>query len=67
MMAKIKSMRERAGFTQAEVAESLGIAQSTIAMWENGTNQPRADKLPQLAKLYGCKIDDLFDDTDRPA
>lgn len=59
-MIKLKILREQAGLSQMELAEKLNVGQSTIAMWENGTNAPRADKLPLLAKIFDCKIDDLF-------
>lgn len=52
--------RERANLLQSEVAERLDIDRSTVAKWETGTNMPRADKLPLLAKMYGCSIDQLF-------
>lgn len=57
---KMTQLRVRAGLTQKKVAEALGTAQSTIAMWENGISLPRADKLPEIAKLYGCTVDELF-------
>ena len=57
---ELERLRRKHGFTQADVGKSLGVQQSTVAMWENGQNMPRADKLPLLAKLYGCSIDDLF-------
>ena len=56
----MKKLRLAAGLSQAAVAEHLKIRQSTVAMWESGLNRPRADKLPELARLYHCSIDDLF-------
>lgn len=56
-----KIMRIKAGFTQPQVSEALGIPQSTIACWETGRALPRADKLPVLAKLFGCTIEELLD------
>lgn len=53
-------MRIRAGLTQPQVSEALGIPQSTIACWETGRALPRADKLPALAKLFKCSIDELL-------
>ena len=53
-------MREKAGLTQAETAMRIGVTQASIAQWENGDSFPRADKLPELAKILGCRIDDLF-------
>ena len=66
-MNMFRMAREEVGLTQEQVAKMLSVDQSTVSYWESGDVKPRADKLPQLAKLYGCKIDDLFDDTDRPA
>ena len=60
MREALKELRKRAGLNQADVAAALDIQQSTVAMWESGENKPRADKLPEIAKLYNCTIDDLY-------
>lgn len=60
MREALKELRKRAGLNQTEVATALNVQQSTVAMWENGENKPRADKLPELAKLYHCTINDLY-------
>lgn len=62
---RFKVLREKANLTQAQVAEALSIGQSTVSMWESGENLPRADKLPQLARLLGCTVDDLLGDGER--
>jgi transcriptional regulator with XRE-family HTH domain len=56
----IKSKRTQTGHTQESVAKELNVDRSTVAKWESGEAMPRADKLPALAKLFGCSIDDLF-------
>ena len=61
----IKHLREKRKMTQAQLAEKIGIGQSSVAMWEAGINCPRADKLPELARALGCTIDDLFMDDGR--
>ena len=54
--------------TQREVAEILGVKESAVSKWERGVSKPRADRLPLLAKLYGCTIEELLaDDSDVPA
>ena len=55
-----KIMRERAGLTQVQISKVLDIPQSTIASWETGRALPRADKLPQIAKLLKCTVDELL-------
>ena len=61
MNYKARERRKKLKMTQAELAEKLGVRQSTISQWESGISVPRADKLPQLARLLGCSIDELFE------
>lgn len=56
-----KILRKRANLSQKQVAKILETSQSTIACWETGRAKPRADKLPALAKLFGCTIDELLE------
>lgn len=46
--------------TQREVARILGVRESAVSKWETGLSRPRADRLPKIAKLYGCTIDELL-------
>lgn len=46
--------------TQREVAKILGVKESAVSKWERGVTKPRADKLPVIAKLYGCTIEELL-------
>lgn len=53
--------------TQQEVAKAVGVKASAVSKWERGISKPRADKLPLLAKLYGCSIEELLaSDTGQP-
>lgn len=54
------SARSKAGLSQAAVAEKLGISSASVCQWETGKNLPRADKLPEIAALYGCTVDELL-------
>ena len=60
-MNALKKRRLQAAVpTQREVAKALGVENSAVSKWERGINKPRADKLPQLAKLYKCTVDELL-------
>lgn len=48
--------------TQRDVAKILGVRESAVSKWERGLARPRADKLPAIAKLYGCTIEELLAD-----
>lgn len=52
--------RKKAGFTQEDVAKELNISGAAVCQWEKGKNLPDARKLPQIAKLYGCSVDELL-------
>ena len=54
--------RKKAGLTQAVVAEKLGITAASVCQWETDKNLPRAEKLPEIATLYGCTVNDLLSD-----
>ena len=58
---KIKQLREGRNYNQNDLAEVLGVDRSAIAKWETGESFPRTDKLPKLAEILGCSIDDLFE------
>ena len=60
MYQNIKTLREVAGISQELLANTLGLSQSTIAMWETGKNSPRANLLPKIAELLHCTVDDLL-------
>lgn len=46
--------------SQESVAARIGITQQAVAKWEAGEALPRAERLIQLAKLYGCTVDELL-------
>ena len=58
----IKSFRHRCGFTQAYIAERLGISVQAVSKWENGTSMPDITLLPEIAREFGVSIDELFAD-----
>ncbi|MDO4801784.1 MAG: helix-turn-helix transcriptional regulator [Prevotellaceae bacterium] len=59
MIEELKSARLKAGMTQKEVAEALGITQPVVAGWERGKGSPSVSRLIQLANLYNTSVDKL--------
>ena len=56
----IKKLRLSTGLTQEDIALKLNVDRSAVAKWETGEAMPRADKLPELANVLGCTIDELY-------
>ena len=60
-MNAMKERRSRGAIpTQQKVAKILGVKASTVSKWENGLTMPRSDRLPAIARLYGCTIEELL-------
>lgn len=61
-------LRKEAGLTQRQLANLLGICQSNIAFWETSDKPPRAELLPQIAKILGVSVEYLLnlEETEKP-
>lgn len=58
---KIKQLRFKAGLTQEQVAERMGVGPQAVSKWENAVAMPDITALPLLAEVFGVSIDELFD------
>ena len=59
---RLRTLRDRAGLTQAEIADKLGLTSRAVGAWESGRARPRLDKMSQLADLFGVTVSDLMGD-----
>lgn len=58
---RLKELRTARNMTQETVAERLGVSSQTVSKWERGLLSPDIALLPQIALLFKCSIDYLFD------
>ena len=56
----IKEKRKEKKITQDELAEDLGVTNRAISKWENGNCMPDSGIIPDLCKILGITINDLF-------
>ena len=56
----LKSLRMRAGLTQAELAQRVGVSRKTINTVENGVFTPSATLALQLARALGASVEQAF-------
>lgn len=59
--AKIRHLRCKAGLTQEQLAEKLGLSAQSVSKWENAVAMPDITLLPKLSEEFGVSIDELFD------
>ena len=55
--------RQRAGLTQEQVAERLGIGNEAVSRIERGVVMPTVARLVELAGIFGCDVADLLTET----
>lgn len=57
---QIRTLRETAGFTQAELAKRLGVTRQTLIAIEQGKYSPSLELAFQLARAFDTTLDDVF-------
>lgn len=56
----LKSLREEKSLSQYELADIIGVKQSTVAMWESGKNKPSYSTQLKLSEFFNVSIDYLL-------
>ncbi|MBR5742464.1 MAG: helix-turn-helix transcriptional regulator, partial [Clostridia bacterium] len=57
---KLKESRTKAGITQEECAEKLGVSRQTVSNWETGRSYPDVRSCLSLGDLYQISLDELL-------
>ena len=55
----IKRAREELGMKQSELADAVGVTQSSIVYFEKGARNPSIPTLKLLSKVLGKTMDEL--------
>lgn len=64
--SRLRYLRKQDGVTQQQLADSLGVAKSTISMYENGQREPDFDTLEAIADFFNVNICTFFPRSDLP-
>lgn len=59
-MKRLAKLRKRNGYSQAQLAKLIGVAQNTISNWEQGKREPSCAELIKLAFHLNCTVDELI-------
>lgn len=61
-MQRLKTLRQKHGYTQKELAEICGIDWRLLSKYERGECKPKIVLLKLLARVLECSVDDLVSD-----
>ena len=56
----IAERRKQCSYTQMQLAEKLNITDRAVSKWETGRSMPDSSIMPELCKLLGITLNDLF-------
>jgi transcriptional regulator with XRE-family HTH domain len=61
----LAGLRQRAGLTQRQLSEALGVTIGTISNWERGIKEPRPSflQVKKLIEALDCTLDELVEAT----
>ena len=54
---RLQELRKKAGYSQEQVAEQLGLSRQAVSKWESGQGKPEIDNIVKLVELYGVSAD----------
>lgn len=59
---KIIQLRKKAGWSQEELAEQLGVSRQSVSKWEGAQSVPDLNKIIAMSQLFGVSVDYLVKD-----
>jgi transcriptional regulator with XRE-family HTH domain len=57
---RVKTLREREGISQTELARNIEVMQGAIGNWETGKRVPDAQMLQKIANYFNVTVDFLL-------
>lgn len=63
LATNIRLHRKKAGLTQVDLADKMGVSIATLRRWESGETAPNGTRILELANLLGLSPDEIVNDT----
>lgn len=63
---KIRNARKSLGLTQRQLAEQLGVSNTSISNWEKGLSRPDADMIQNLCSILRLQPNDFYGTSEAP-
>lgn len=66
-MKRIRELRKKRNITMKDLGYAIGVAESTISLYENGKRQPDNETMSKIADYFGVSIDYLLGRSQSPS
>jgi putative transcriptional regulator len=60
LKTRIHELRKERNMQQSDLAELVGVRRETIGNLENGKYNPSLKLAMDIAKVFDCKVEDIF-------
>lgn len=60
----LKKLREASNYTQAQVADAIGVKRSAYSNYETGDREIPYDVIEKASNLFGCEMITLFEENE---
>ena len=54
---RLQELRKKAGYSQEQVAEMLGLSRQAVSKWESGQGKPEIHNIVKLTEIYNVSAD----------
>ncbi len=61
---RVKEQRTKKGFSQAQMAEEIGLTKQTVSLWERGVRRPDFETMVYLADYFNVSVAYLIGQSD---
>lgn len=61
MKSRVRELREQRGWSQARLADALGVSRQTVNAIETGKYDPSLPLAFSIAAVFALAIEDIFD------
>ena len=63
----IRNARKALGLTQRQLAEKIGVSNTSVSNWEKGLSRPDADLIQKLCQVLHIQANDFYGTNEAPA
>lgn len=64
MTSRVSELRGKQGWTQAELAQRVGVSRQTINSIETGRFEPSLTLALKISRLFGAAVESIFELSD---